>query len=154
MTNSTFIRGSYFYVGILFLVGGCGDLSFLRTGPCCDNPPTINGCGAADAIVWTSESLDCLNVSLFCKKTVCFMPACDMHDKCYGTAFSNKIFCDFEYFFELNRICQASDLSIDEFIICTGHAAIYAAAVGLIGGEAYIKGQTEACYCEDPVDDQ
>jgi len=132
-------------VGILFLVGGCGGIFKL----CCYNEPTVNGCGAEGSTVWTSEVLDCFNVSLFGTKSMSFRPACDIHDACYETAYSNKFLCDLEYFFELNYLCQTSGLGVDEFIVCTGRAAIYVVLVGLAGGESFAKGQFKACRCGD-----
>ena len=109
--------------------------------------------GAEGAMVWTSEILDCFNVSLLCPKMMSFRPACDIHDRCYETAYSNKTLCDLQYFFELNHLCQSSGLGVDEFIICTGQATIYAALVVLAGGEAYAEGQVKACRCEDHEED-
>ena len=152
MRNTTPVRGVFLLMGILFLGGGCG-VPFSKAEPCCHNPPTSNGCGAEGARVWTSEVLDCFNVSLFGTKTMSFRPACDIHDRCYGTAYSNKFLCDLEYFFELNRLCQTSGLGVDEFIVCTGRAAIYTVLVGLASGDAYAKGQVDACRCIDIEED-
>ena len=137
---------AFFVLGILFLVGGCG-APFSKDAPCCHNPPDLNGCGAEGGMILTSDVLDCFNVSLFGTRTMSFRSACDSHDGCYGTAYAHKFFCDLQYFFELNHLCQTSGLTIDEFILCTGRAAIYTMLVGLAGGEAYFEAQEQACQC-------
>ena len=136
-------------VGILFLGGGCGVFPFSEAKPCCYNPPRINGCGADGAATLTPDILNCFNVSLFGNKPICFETACNLHDACYETVYSHKVLCDLEYLLELNRICQTSGLSVDEFIVCTGRAVLYAAFSGLAGGDAYAKAQVNACRCGD-----
>ena len=153
MRNRTSVRGIFLLVGILFLGVGCGGFSYSKVKPCCYNPPRINGCGADGATTLTPGILNCFNVSLFGNKPICFETACNLHDACYETVYSNKVLCDLEYLLELNHICQTSGLSVDEFIICTGRAVLYAAFSGLAGGDAYAKAQVNACRCGDHDED-
>ena len=80
---------------------------------------------------------------------MCFEAACKDHDGCYGTAYVDKLSCDLDFFFELNRLCQTSGLAVDEFVVCTGRAAMYATFTLLAGSEAYGKAQVAACRCGD-----
>ena len=108
--------------------------------------PTPNGCGAKDGISvpdggpfggWTFE------------------PACNDHDRCYGTCGQSKTFCDQEFLRAMLASCRQSWRSTGRlrytppvylaYRACIAQAHIYYKAVSWLGKDAYDKAQKAAC---------
>ncbi|MEN8239426.1 MAG: ankyrin repeat domain-containing protein [Actinomycetota bacterium] len=98
-----------------------------------------NGCGSqgADGVDVPDQIFD-----------ASFTPACDWHDKCYGTKGMSQAYCDTGMAAKTLAACTGSAV----IKTCGGIAALYLAGVSLGGGDAYRDGQEAACGPE-PADD-
>ncbi|HVX18506.1 MAG TPA: phospholipase A2 [Acidimicrobiales bacterium] len=101
--------------------------------------PTFNGCGSAGLAGYlVPDDFDGYS----------FTPACDEHDRCYGTCNSNKDTCDQNFLRDMNQICDSHFLDYTSgHKDCRDNAYIYYDAVHLIGGGPYDDAQVEACDC-------
>jgi hypothetical protein len=101
--------------------------------------PTFNGCGPAGVggyVVpdqWDDYVLT---------------PACDNHDRCYGTCGSSKDTCDMNFLNDMRNICQADfgPWNPNRYD-CYSASWIYYQAVHQFGGGPYADGQVEGCDC-------
>jgi formylglycine-generating enzyme required for sulfatase activity len=131
---------------------GCNCPPYAVTGECKKCPPMQNGCGAANSSVFTPQALNCFNIySLNGVKRVCFEPACNNHDSCWGTCGASQLQCDLIFYSEMSRICLQSDLDPSELIVCLNIAAIYAGVTSGIGGGIlgnFDEAQKAGCECD------
>jgi RHS repeat-associated protein len=72
-----------------------------------------------------------------------FSPACNEHDRCYGTLGKSKLVCDREFFNDMVRICLAEANSYN-LTTCVWWAFIYYAAVAEYGQPNYDDAQRAA----------
>jgi hypothetical protein len=123
--------------------------------------PTVNGCGPAGVInlpLWAviPDSIGAVNMK----------PACDEHDRCYGTCNSDKQKCDTNLGDQIFTACMAvyptpvasNGVSLNPFDsfwqgICNSLGNTYAQAVSesSTGQAAFDDAQKEACECCFPV---
>ena len=121
--------------------------------------PTVNGCGAAGVInlpLWAliPDSIGSVNMK----------PACDDHDRCYGTCNSDKQKCDSALGDSIYAACVATyptpiatnGISINPFDsffqgICNALGNTYEQAVSEHGQGAFNDAQKEACECCFPI---
>ncbi|MFN0056971.1 MAG: hypothetical protein ACKVX7_00810 [Planctomycetota bacterium] len=137
--------------GLTIAGWGCNCPPYAATGECCKYEPEPNGCGPADP-PWAAGLVpECPYVFVW---QVCFTPACDTHDICYGTcacgALTAKFACDGIFLLDLLGICAGQFTpGLPPFEVCSIQAAIYAAAVAVGGFGAFSSAQDEACRCEE-----
>jgi hypothetical protein len=99
-----------------------------------DPEAPVNGCG--------SQGENGTDVPDSFLGIVSFTPACDWHDRCYGTKGLSQGYCD--------RGMLAKNLNACGPIAgCAGMAISYYAGLGIVGGGPYRSGQREACERED-----
>jgi hypothetical protein len=107
--------------------------------------PTVNGCGPS-GFGWTiPDSWGRAN----------FTPACNQHDRCYGTCNSNRRVCDNQMRRQMKRECNRVYSNKDgqeNFwrLKCLRRANLYYNVVNRRGQSAYEDAQNEACFCCDP----
>jgi hypothetical protein len=111
--------------------------------------PPINGCGPQKGFnpvpqtpLWMAS----------------FKPACNDHDRGYGTCGRPKEDTDAQFLADMYEICIQSYpvtglYSLGSFLQCTRSAEIYYIAVSTIGNEPYADGQKDACECCDDCPD-
>jgi hypothetical protein len=142
--------------GIAVAGWGCNCPPYSVTGKCCKDKPDANGCGAADSSVFTPEALNCFTIyGLLGRRKVCFTPACNNHDICWGTCGNSEGPCDTLFYGETSEICLktfSSPLDVDYLIFCLNIAALYTTGI-VAGGRVpflnnYCKAQIDACSCE------
>ena len=77
-----------------------------------------------------------------------FTSACDAHDNCYGTCGKSKEACDDRFCRDLGRKCdELSGWRVLFRSDCKTQAALYCAAVKVVGKFWYDKAQETACKC-------
>ena len=107
-----------------------------------DDPcaPTPNGCGPSGFLGFFAN----------CPfNFVCFEPACNQHDICYGTCGAPRLTCDYYFFTLMWGICQGTfPPDSQELQTCGTLAFIYYALVYYFGEEAYNGSQASACSCD------
>lgn len=132
--------------------------------------PKTNGCGSDGVNKWIGDRLDnpCALqwtgnelVPFFGYKNIImdikgcampsFVPACDFHDKCWGTCNTSKTgtsqeICDAEFGDRIAQICDSVKLSDKNLKKCQFWAKKYQWAVGT-AGDHYNDTQAEACVC-------
>ncbi len=138
--------------GLTIAGWGCNCPPYSATGECCEYEPQSNGCGPGGTV--GALVPDCPYVFF---TQVCFSPACDVHDICYGTcacgSLAHKIDCDVQFYLDILSICSAEFpglLDALHFGVCANQAYIYYLGVfygGLFG--PYGSAQDEACQCEE-----
>ncbi len=133
---------------------GCGGArTFYKAG--CAKPveklppykPAINGCGPQNGVNLVPQS------PLYLAS---FTPACDEHDRGYGTCNRPKEVTDLKFLADMKAICVkeypvAGLFSAMGLVQCTRNAETYYTAVSLLklGYDAYADGQAEGCDCCD-----
>ncbi|MGA9279406.1 MAG: hypothetical protein WBV89_20830, partial [Ilumatobacter sp.] len=97
-----------------------------------------NGCGSqgADGIDVPDDGLG-----------ISFTPACNWHDRCYGTKGLGKEYCDAGMAAKAREACTGSSSPR----ACNGMAGVYWMAVELFGGQPSLDGQEAGCNLR-PVD--
>ncbi len=80
-----------------------------------------------------------------------FRPACDWHDRCYGTCWSLKVTdCDYTFAAYLHNICDdAYPGLVNSFSAgqCHAYASAYGLMVTEFGYFKYMQGQRDGCNC-------
>jgi secretory phospholipase A2 len=103
--------------------------------------PTSNGCGSG----WNGPLVP--DGGLFWD----FGPACDAHDKCYGTCGKSKDACDEAFQMDMRKIC--ADVFMwnfpGPFISCAAQAETYYQAVKGLGEGPFQDAQDEYCEWDD-----
>jgi hypothetical protein len=123
------------------------------------NPKSVaktNGCGSDDSNDTWGDRFDnpcwfrSWNHSGPCTMPS-FVPACDFHDKCWGTCNTSRTgtsqqVCDSEFGSRIGQICEAANLSDQDLEDCHYWAGKYQEKVGE-ATEHYNESQAEACVC-------
>ena len=130
---------------------GCaGTRTFYSAG--CKNPvpklnykPAVNGCGPQNGFNPVPQT------PLYMTS---FTPACDEHDRGYGTCNRPKADTDAQFLSDMYDICTGAYpvtglYSLMSYLQCTRSAEIYFLAVSTVGDDPYADGQKEACDCCD-----
>jgi hypothetical protein len=106
--------------------------------------PTINGCGPSGFGWVVPDSWNRAN----------FTPACNQHDRCYGTCNSNRRACDNQMRARMKRECNRvyGRRGHENLwrLRCLDRADLYYDVVNRRGQSAYEDAQSEACYCCAP----
>ncbi|MDB4882913.1 MAG: group secretory phospholipase [Gemmatimonadetes bacterium] len=107
--------------------------------------PAVNGCGPQNGFNPVPQT------PLYMAS---FTPACDEHDRGYGTCNRPKEDTDAQFLADMYEICTQSYpvtglYTLTAYIQCTRSAEIYYLAVSTIGDEPYADGQKEGCDCCD-----
>jgi hypothetical protein len=108
--------------------------------------PSVNGCGPS-GFGWTvPDSFGRAN----------FTPACNQHDRCYGTCNSNRRVCDNQLRRQMKRECNqvfGREDGPENFrrLKCLDRADFFYSKVNRHGQSAYEAAQEEACICCDPT---
>jgi hypothetical protein len=80
-----------------------------------------------------------------------FKPACDEHDRCYGTCNSNRNVCDRNLRRDMQRACDEAYPQHEDFYdhagVCHSRTNAYYNAVNDRGNDAFETAQKEACDC-------
>lgn len=102
--------------------------------------PEVNGCGPS-GYGWTvPDSYGDAN----------WTPACNRHDKCYGTCNESRLKCDVLMRKSMQHACKRAYRRDDErkkMRKCLGRARFYFNVVSNSGQSAYEAAQDEACDC-------
>ena len=107
--------------------------------------PPINGCGPQNGFNPVPQSPLYLAT---------FTPACDEHDRGYGTCNRPKDVTDNRFLSDMKAICAktypVAGFFDDLFLVqCVKSAETYYTAVNQLGDEPYADGQKEGCDCCD-----
>ena len=107
--------------------------------------PAVNGCGPQNGFNPVPQSPLYLAT---------FTPACDGHDKGYGTCNVPKEVTDTKFLEDMKLICvrtyPAAGFFADLFLVqCLKTAETYYTAVSQLGDDPYKDGQSEGCDCCD-----
>jgi hypothetical protein len=106
--------------------------------------PPVNGCGPQNGVNLVPQT------PLF---VATFTPACDEHDRGYGTCNRPKEVTDKKFLDDMKTICAGpggpvSGLFMNLLMIqCIRNAEIYYTAVSQLGDDPYKEGQAEGCDC-------
>jgi hypothetical protein len=130
---------------------GCGGIrTFYRTGcakpvPKLNYKPPVNGCGPQNGFNPVPQTP--LNLATF-------TPACDEHDRGYGTCNRPKEVTDTQFLHDMKEICTntypiTGVISAMSLVQCARNAEIYYAAVSKLGDDPYKEGQEAGCDCCD-----
>jgi hypothetical protein len=130
---------------------GCnGTRTFYRKGcakpiPKLNYKPPVNGCGPQNGFNPVPQT------PLYMAS---FTPACDEHDRGYGTCNRPKELTDQQFLSDMYDICIASYpvtglYTLTAFLQCTRSAEIYYLAVSVKGDDPYADGQSNGCDCCD-----
>ena len=127
-----------------------GTRTFYREGcdkkvPKLNHTPAVNGCGPQNGVNVIPQSPLYLAT---------FTPACDEHDRGYGTCNRTKEATDTKFLADMKLICvrtyPAAGFFDDLFLVqCIKTAETYYTAVDEFAVEAYKDGQKEGCDCCD-----
>lgn len=131
---------------------GCtGIRTFYREG--CSNPvpklnhtPKVNGCGPQNGFNPAPQTP--LGLATF-------TPACDEHDRGYGSCNRPKAVTDTRFLADMKAICAGPGTPVMGFVMnvllyqCIRNAEIFYTAVSELGDDPYKEGQAEACECCD-----
>lgn len=104
--------------------------------------PDVNGCGPS-GYGWTVPDS---------YGDASFTPACNRHDRCYGTCNKDRMTCDFLMRKSMQQACKQAYRRDDErkqLRKCFGRARLYFNVVSENGQSAYEAAQEEACLCCD-----
>jgi hypothetical protein len=130
---------------------GCaGTRSFYRAG--CPKPvpklppyrPAVNGCGPQNGFNPVPQA------PLYLAD---FSPACDGHDRGYGTCNRPKEDTDKKFLEDMKAICAGSGTPLTGFVDwvlmlqCHRNAEIFYTAVSNLGDDPWKEGQAEGCDC-------
>jgi hypothetical protein len=106
-------------------------------------PPTVNGCGGEGVPPAIIRFLNRF-------KDANFEPACNAHDKCYGTCRNTQKSCDDRFLDDLQAICQAT-YGRDDWehrSVCLSQSrGVYYRAVRAVGRTFYEPAQRKFCRC-------
>jgi hypothetical protein len=130
---------------------GCpGTRTFFREGCAKKVPklapykPAVNGCGPQNGFNPVPQA------PLYLAD---FSPACDGHDRGYGTCNRPKDVTDKKFLEDMKSICVGSGTAVtglfDALLMlqCHRNAEIFYTAVSTIGDDPYKSGQSEGCDC-------
>lgn len=144
VSRRTVLRGAAGVMG----VGAVGRASQPASAALCPNrvprpnhTPTINGCGPSGFGWGVPDSFGRAN----------FTPACNRHDRCYGTCNENRMKCDFLMRKSMKAACKRAYRDNRKWRArCNGVANLYFNKVRESGLSAYEAAQNEACECCPP----
>jgi hypothetical protein len=130
---------------------GCSGIrTFYRAGcpkpvPKLKYPPPVNGCGPQNGFNPVPQTP--LNLATF-------TPACDEHDRGYGTCNRPKAVTDTKFLADMKSICGQTYpvtglWSAMLLVQCARNAEIYYTAVSTLGDDPYKEGQEAGCDCCD-----
>jgi hypothetical protein len=105
--------------------------------------PTINGCGPSGYGWIIPDSYGEAN----------FTPACNRHDRCYGTCNESRLKCDFLMRKSMQAACKRAYPGKANTKVrrkCNGRARFYFNKVSAHGLSAFEDAQSEACTCCSP----